>query len=230
MLAALLLSVALQWTDSGPEQQTPDGVTVGAGEQSSHLKLAAWGWMGGLVERTSPGYIAFQANNPSGSTAASFYLLDAGPYRPEGYAWLATHGGFPYGGLRWDGMLFAYRGLVTGPGTGSGNVALDCLPSSGMCYLAVQSHLPGGVQDPPRVHGALTVSNELEMGAGSYMLQLRHGPTKNAMLVGGADPGDLWLSGSLIRLEGVNGMLSTREGMRLDPGVGTLMVMGASSL
>lgn len=231
-MTALILALALaaQWTDSGPEQQTPDGVTIAAGGESGHLKLSGWGWQGGYVERTSPGYLAFVANNPSYSTAASLYLLEASAYRPNGFALIAQHDGYPYARLRWDGMMFAHKGITTGPGTGSGNIALDCAPSEGMCYLAVQAHLPGGVQDPPRIHGALTVSNELEMGAGSYMLQLRHGATKNALLIGGTDPGNIWSSGNLLRLEGVNGMISTREGMRLDPGVGTLTIFGASGI
>lgn len=234
VILALALTLAAQWTDSGPEQQTPDGVTI-TGSESAHLKLGAWGAAGGLVERTSPGYLAFVAKNPAYSAAASFYFMDEG-YRVTAPVWAAiaqpspSSGFLTYASLRWDGTLFLHHGIVTGPGSGSGNIALDCAPTEGMCYIAIAAHLPGGEQSPPRVHGALTVSNEAEMGPGSYMLQLRHGATKNALLVGGDDPGNIWSSGNLLRLEGLHGKISTREGMFLDPGVGSVTVQGSSGL
>lgn len=227
-MSALLLALALVATP--PDVEGANVSTGVLGDGTGHLKLGGWQWQGGIIERTSPGYLAFIANNPAASTAASLYMLDAGPYRPAGYAWESSYAGFPYGRLRWDGTLFLYRGIVAGPGVGSGNTHLECAITAGMCYLGLVAHLPGGEQVPPRVHGALTVSNAEEMGPGSYMLQLRHGADKNALLVGGANPGNIWSSGDLIRLEGVNGMLSTREGMRLDPGVGAVRVLGASGL
>ena len=145
-----------------------------ADEAVGGVQLGGWVWTDGVIKRVSaPLYLVLSGNTPSDATSADVYVMPQ-HLRLTGPVLSVSNGEGTVASVNGDGTVSVSRGLLVGPGTGSGNVALQPQADCDGCYLALMGRLVGGGTHPAR-HGATTLGNAHRLGPGEYALQVKDG-------------------------------------------------------
>lgn len=138
------------------------------------VQLSGWLWTDGIVERVdAPLYLVLRGNTPSDATSADVYVSPKHA-RSSGPIFSITNGTDVIATINADGTIAVSKGVLAGPGTGSGNVALQPQMDCDGCYLTLLGRLVGGGTHPA-FHGATTLGNKNRCGEGEYVLQAKDG-------------------------------------------------------